>query len=145
MRKLSLFASLCILATSLVATAPAHAQDVHANVRLNTGGSHIYYDNEPNVVLVPGTRVYYSPYGNDDVYRYRNSWYVNRGGMWYRANSYRGPYYVTRHVPYQIMNVPSDWRDQYRRDHWRDNRDDNNRDYNHRDNNNDDWHRHHRD
>jgi len=52
---------------------------------------------------------------------------------------------VTRHVPYQIMNVPSDWRDQYRRDHWRDNRDDNNRDYNHRDNNNDDWHRHHRD
>jgi hypothetical protein len=126
MRKLKLLATLGILATSLVVTAPAHAQDVH--VRLNTGGSHIYFGNEPNVVLVPGTRVYYSPYGDDDVYRYRNTWYVNRGGTWYRANSYNGTYYYVRpnRVPYQIMNVPSDWRAQYRRDHGRDNDQDNN-------------------
>jgi len=137
MRKLSLFAALCILATSLVAATPAHAQQVHANVLLNPGGSHIYFDNEPNVVLVPGTRVYYSPYGSDDVYRYRNSWYVNRGGTWYRASSYRGPYMYVRQgrVPYQIMSVPPDWRDQYRRNHGRDNDKD-------RDNNQNGHHRH---
>jgi len=138
MRKLNLFASFCILATSLVAATPAHAQ-TNGSVRLNTGGGHIYFNHEPNLVLVPGTTVYYSPYGNDEVYRYRNSWYVNRGGTWYRASSYEGPYHHVsqNHVPYQITSVPSDWRMQYRRSH-RDNDRDN-------DSNNHQWRHHHRD
>jgi hypothetical protein len=138
MRKLNLFASLCILATSLVAAPPAHAQ-MNGSVRLNTGGSHIHFNNQPNLVLVPGTSVYYSPYGNDEVYRYRDSWYVNRGGTWYRASSYQGPYYYVHQnqVPHAILSVPSDWRMQYRRSHGEKDRDS--------DWNNHQWRHHHRD
>jgi len=65
---------------------------------------------QPHWILVPGSTVYTV---NDDAYdydyfRYGVFYYVSRGGYWYRARSYRGPFRVceVRYVPRAILNVP---------------------------------------
>ena len=74
----------------------------------------VFYD-EPEVVLVPNSRVYvvesYDP--GYDVFRYGSFWYVCNDGYWYRARSYRGPFVTVdvRSVPRPIFYVP--------REHWR--------------------------
>ena len=53
--------------------------------------------------------------GNLDLYRFRGTWYLVDDGMWYRADSWRGPFtsVSARAVPREILTVPT----QYRR-HW---------------------------
>src|SRR5262245_34772470 len=107
-------ASLCILGSSMMAAQPASA-DVRINANVSSGRT-VYFDTEPTVVLVPGTQVYYGPYGTSEVFRYHNRWYVSRGDTWYRASSYRGPFYQVDYdrVPRQVVAVPYDYRMQYR-------------------------------
>jgi len=144
MKRFIVVASLCVLASSVMAvTNPASAQ-IRINANLSTG--QIYFDNEPNVVLVPGTQVYYTPYGNYEVYRYRRHWYASRNGMWYRASDSGGPYYEvdSDRVPPAILAVPGDYRQQfyqrnynnewrYRHRRYHNDWDDNNDSYRHRD------------
>jgi hypothetical protein len=84
-------------------------------------GPDLYWHDEPRIVLVPGTRVYYVRDYDYDVYRYGRFWYYNYDGGWYRSRSYRGPwiYVGYQSVPRQISYVPP----RYRR-HWREFRDD---------------------
>ena len=131
MKRFIMIASLCILASSVMAVAhPASAQ-IRVNADLGIG--QIYFDTEPNMTLVPGTQVYYAPYGNYEVYRYRNRWFANRDGVWYRAAGYDGPYVQVDYdrVPQQVLAVPMTYRQQYN-DGWQY---DNSREY---------WQRHHR-
>jgi hypothetical protein len=87
-------------------------------------GPDVYFRDEPRVVIVPGTRVYYVRDSDYDIYRYGRYWYYNYSGGWYRSRSYDGPwiYVGYRSVPRDISYVPV----RYRR-HWRDFRDDNSR------------------
>jgi hypothetical protein len=66
------------------------------------------FDSEPEVILVPSTRVYYVPEQDFDLYRYGRYWYINRGGWWYRSAGYRGPfgYIGYDRVPVSVMRVP---------------------------------------
>ena len=84
-------------------------------------GPDLYFRDEPRVVVVPGTRVYYMSDYDYDIYRYGRYWYYNYDGGWYRSRSYRGPWIFVgyRTVPREISYVPY----RYRR-HWRDFRDD---------------------
>ena len=85
-------------------------------------GPDVYFRDEPQVVIVPGTRVYYVRDSDYDIYRCGRYWYYNYSGGWYRSRSYDGPwiYVGYRSVPREISYVPF----RYRR-HWRDFRDDN--------------------
>jgi len=78
-----------------------------------------FYD-EPTMIRVPGTYVYYTQDSDNDVYRYGNYWYMNYNGDWYRAGSYNGPWVFVgyRSVPRDVYSVPT----QYRR-RWSDFRD----------------------
>jgi len=78
-----------------------------------------FYD-EPTMIRVPGSYVYYTTDSDNDVYRYGNYWYMNYNGDWYRAGSYRGPWVFVsfRSVPRDVYSVPT----QYRR-RWSDYRD----------------------
>jgi len=73
------------------------------------------YMPSPDLYYEPSSRVYVVENGYDDwdMFRYGSSWYACDGDYWYRANSYRGPFYVcdVRVVPRAIFYVP--------RDHWR--------------------------
>jgi hypothetical protein len=65
---------------------------------------------QPHWILVPGSTVYTvnSDAYDYDYFRYGVFYYVSRGGYWYRARSYRGPFRVceVRYVPRAILNVP---------------------------------------
>src|SRR2546426_12519768 len=50
-------------------------------------GPDLYFRDEPRVVVVPGTRVYYMSDYDYDIYRYGRYWYYNYDGGWY--GSYR--------------------------------------------------------
>jgi hypothetical protein len=71
----------------------------------------VVFVEEPEIVVVPGTRVYMvseSGFGYD-MFRYGSSWYLYSGGFWYRSSTYRGSFAVidVRSVPSPIMKVPA--------------------------------------
>jgi hypothetical protein len=74
------------------------------------------FRSEPDVVVVPSTRVYYVRNYDYDVYRYGSNWYFIDDGYWYRSRTWRGPFvhigYMS--VPRPIRVVPVN----YRR-HWK--------------------------
>ena len=56
----------------------------------------VTYQDEPQLVVVPGTRVAWWENNDYDLYRYGGYWYIDRGGYWYRAHTYRGPFAPVR-------------------------------------------------
>jgi len=73
----------------------------------------VVFPSEPQVVVVPSTRVYYAPAVTDfDMYRYGPYWYINRDGYWYRSRAYGGPFtpIAYRYVPHQVVVVPAKYR-----------------------------------
>jgi len=100
------------LAAALALTAPAGA-GVSLNVGLQVGSPPpppvFVFEDEPEVVLIPQTRVYYVPGPAFDLFRYGRYWYINNGGWWYRAHHYRGPFVSVAfdNVPSTILRVPA--------------------------------------
>src|SRR2546426_2420067 len=112
----------CALALSSSTSSAFARTSVSVDLRFGDryrGPDVVFYD-EPHVVVVPGTRVYYVPDYDYDIYRCDRFWYYNYDGGWYRSRSYRGPwiYVGYRSVPRQIGYVPH----RYRRN-WREFRD----------------------
>lgn len=95
-----------------------------SSVRLRVGdryrGPGLGFSEMPNLIRVPGRRVYYVQDSDHDVYRAGNYWYLNYNNDWYRSSSYRGPWIFVGYqsVPREVYTVPS----QYRR-RWSDYRD----------------------
>ncbi|HKA25253.1 MAG TPA: hypothetical protein VKF80_09745 [Candidatus Eisenbacteria bacterium] len=112
MKKLIVLASLCLLGSTLAVGAQTANADVRVNASIGSGHTGIYFSNEPDVVVVPGTRVYYEDSGPYDVYRYGRMWYVMRNGTWYRASTYRGPFVMINYerVPHQVIVLPVEYR-----------------------------------
>lgn len=119
---------LAALLMPLLATgypSPAKAADVGFSIRIGDRyrGNHLYFDNRPRMVVVPGTRVYYVRDSDYDVYRYGSYYYGFDDGRWYRSTSYRGPWIHVRgrQVPRAIYMVPADYRRNWRGDYryWR--------------------------
>jgi len=83
------------------------------NVYRGPGSFRVGLNNEPSMAIIPGTRVFYLRDESDvDLYRYGNTWYMVDAGVWYRANSWRGPFYrVTMgSVPDVVLEIPSGYR-----------------------------------
>lgn len=124
MRRLIMLAA--VLAPLLLSSSPSQAADVGLSIRIGDRyrGDRLYFRERPQMVVVPGTRVYYVDEPNRNVYRYGRFFYANEGGRWYRARSYRGPwiYVRARTVPRAIYAVPTDYRRGWRGDYryWRD-------------------------
>lgn len=106
----------------VTAAAPAQAgSSVSVNLRIGDPyrGAQIAFTNDPDIEVVPDTRVYYIRNYDYDMFRYGRFWYVcNDDGMWFRGRAYRGPFFHVglTTVPRAVVMVP----DRYR-GHWRDN------------------------
>jgi hypothetical protein len=103
----------------LAAAQPARAGTsvgVHIQVGDPYRGGSLVFHKEPDVVVVPQSRVYYVRDYNYDLYRYGSYWYFIDDGYWYRARSYRGPFVhiSSSSVPRSVRYVPV----KYRR-HWK--------------------------
>jgi len=68
----------------------------------------VVFREEPEVILIPKTRVYYVSDLRYDLFRYGRHWYINSAGNWYRARGYSGPYeYLDfERVPSTILRLP---------------------------------------
>ena len=64
---------------------------------------------EPHYVMVNDVYVIDDDRCNDDVFRADNLWWRLRGGYWYRAASWRGPWVAVdvRRVPERVLVVPA--------------------------------------
>ncbi len=123
MNRFGLWIAYLVMALSLTLSASkASARtDVSINLRLGDPyhGPRLEFSTEPDIVVVPGTRVYYVRDCDYDIYRYGSYWYYNYDGGWYRSSRYNGQFrYVgPRAVPRSVAYVPV----RYRR-HWGDGR-----------------------
>ena len=107
---LAIAISLVLFVTSAQAQA-----GVSADINIHLGDRPapvVVFDEEPEVVLVPRSRVYYVEHRGYDLYRYGRYWYINDNGYWFRAAGYRGPFVgiELRHVPRSITVVPDRYR-----------------------------------
>jgi hypothetical protein len=112
-RAIPLLLSAAVLTFALSAR-PSSAS-VSADVNVHVGprpAPVVVFDREPDVVLVPRTHVYAVPGLDYDLYRFGAYWYMNSGGYWYRARSYRGPFNSIeyRYVPRSVVIVPAQYR-----------------------------------
>ncbi len=85
---------------------------VHIQIGDPYRGASIVFHDEPDVVLVPATKVYYVRDYDHDMYRYGRYWYFIEDGYWYRARSWRGPFIHIgiSSVPRSIRTVPVSYR-----------------------------------
>lgn len=124
MRRMVIMAALL---TPLLVTVPiaAKAADVAVSIRIGDRyqGSEFHFTTRPRMVVIPRTRVYYIQDYDVDVYRFGRFYYAYDRGRWWRATSYRGPWYYIRgrEVPRQIYVVPADYRRNWHGDYnqWR--------------------------
>ncbi len=100
-----------ILITGLIGFGSVRAADARVHVDVHIGippPPSVVFESGPHVVLVPHTRVYYVPDYQYDLYRYRDAWYLNRDGYWYRGSTSRGPFtaVIYDRVPRSIIGLP---------------------------------------
>lgn len=112
MKRAIMVASICILAAA--GTVSAETQ-VYYGFQIGITNAppppKIVYEEAPDVVVLPETKVYVVDRGDNecDFFRYGKYWYVTAGGFWFRAGSYDGTFKVVdvRTVPTAILSVPA--------------------------------------
>ncbi len=113
-RILMIAAALASLAFAVAPSTTQAATSVGFSVRIGDPyrGTSIRFQSEPDLVLVPRSQVYYVRDYDRDIYRYGGAWYFVEDGYWYRARSYRGPFYRVdfRFVPREVYMVPTGYR-----------------------------------
>ena len=112
MRRLTLLCTAAALGLFLAATTGTAQAAVSADINLHVGDRPapvVVFEREPDVVLIPNTRVYAVGGLDYDLFRYGRYWYINDDGYWFRAANYRGPFRAVRYeiVPRQIVVVPA--------------------------------------
>jgi len=128
MRRLPLWI-LCVSSLALVLLAPVSRAPAATgfSINLRLGDRYrgpVLFQEEPSVTPI-GHGVFYVRDADQDVYRYRNYWYLNYNGDWYRAHNYRGPWIFVGYqsVPRRVYMVPTvyrrTWRDYRDRHYWR--------------------------
>lgn len=121
-RKLGL---VLVVASFLVGTALAGTgmAGVSINIGLGLGAPAVYpapppavFPGPPDMVVIPGTYVYYAPGMQFDVFFYSGWWWRPWRGHWYRSYGYRGPwrYAAPGIVPRPLVMLPPRWRSDLR-------------------------------
>ena len=64
----------------------------------------------PELVVIPGTNVYYCPDVSADIFFNGGYWYRPHGAYWYRSVSYSGPWVYIESAPSFFLSLPPDFR-----------------------------------
>jgi len=97
---------LCLL--SLLGTvAPAAAADVHIGINVGVPPPPpIVVERPPELVIVPGSPVYYAPAVPYNFFYYDGAYYTFHDAHWFSARSAHGPWTYVRRVPRPVVAVP---------------------------------------
>ena len=118
MKKDFLHSGTAFLLAALLVGAPVLDAVAEVRVNVNLGPPPIVVAEPPEMVLVPGSEVYFVPGVDYDVFFYNGFWWSPRGARWYRARAYNGPWRVfpRRAIPPPVFRVPRDYRRVYVRE-----------------------------
>jgi hypothetical protein len=109
---------LVVLLGALFAFGETKEASAEVNININLGPPPIVVAEPLEVVLIPGSRVYFVPHPEIDVFFYNGYWWSPRGSQWYRARAYNGPWKIVerRYIPAPVYKVPKDYRIVYERE-----------------------------
>ena len=95
----------------LWAVASAAAQDVKINIGLSGPPLPPLVTTPPQLVVVPGTSVYYAPEAAANLFFYKGRYYTLVNNVWSTAPAYNGPWVVIQvgKVPPPILAVPMEF------------------------------------
>ena len=107
-----------VLIGTLFAFGGTKEASAEVSVNINIGPPPIVVPEPPEVVMVPGSPVFFVPIPDIDVFFYNGYWWSPRGSQWYRARAYNGPWGVVnkRYVPSHVYRVPKDYRRVYEKE-----------------------------
>lgn len=117
-----------VVASFLIGTALAGTSRAGLNINLGIGlGAPLVYpappppppmmfSGPPDVVVIPGTYIYYVPGMRMDMFFYDGWWWRPWRGHWYRSYRYGGPwrYAAPSLVPRPLIMLPPGWRSSWR-------------------------------
>lgn len=109
----------CLLAGAAFAAMIGFSASARAEVSVNINlGPPVVVAEPPHMVLVPRSRVYFSPDPQVDIFFYGGYWWSPRGDRWYRARMHNGPWtgIERRRVPREVVVVPRDYRRRFERE-----------------------------
>ena len=112
MRRFRIFAA-ALVVMSLAQTLHAEAQTWFGFQVGISGGNPppppVVFRAEPRTIVVNDVYVVSDDRCDDDVFRTGNVWWRLRGGYWFRAASWRGPWIAVdvRRVPERVLVVPA--------------------------------------
>ncbi len=70
----------------------------------------VVFSAPPELVVIPGTYIYYCPDVDADIFFYGGYWFRPYGGYWYRSVSYGGPWAYIESAPSVLLSLPPDYR-----------------------------------
>jgi hypothetical protein len=107
---------LAILVVLILSCPPDNAL-AEVNLNINIGSPPVIVAEPAEVVLIPGSGVYFVADTGPDLFFYAGFWWSPRGDRWYRSRVYNGPWIVVGHrnVPVQVVRVPRDYRARYKK------------------------------
>ena len=85
------------------------------NLNINIGSPPVVIAEPAEVVLIPGSGVFFVADAGPDLFFHAGFWWSPRGDRWYRSRVYNGPWVIVerRYVPVQVVRVPRDYRVRY--------------------------------
>ncbi|MEW6686701.1 MAG: hypothetical protein AB1393_10935 [Candidatus Edwardsbacteria bacterium] len=81
-------------------------------IEVNIGLPKLVITREPEVILIPGTYVYFIPDIETEIFFYHGYWFRPFKGKWYRAVGYNGSWIILAvgSVPKVLLNLPPGYR-----------------------------------
>ncbi len=104
------------LVLALMVISNAGTAQAGLNVNINFGPPQIVEAAPPEIVMMPGMGVYYVPSASFDIFFFNGYWWSRRGDGWYRSNRYNAGWAKSNNVPRNLMNVPKNYRDVYKKE-----------------------------
>ncbi len=103
-----LLVGIMILGLGIYPSSSQARVDIHVGVSLPP----LVISGEPELVVVPGTYVYFYPDVEADLFFYDGYWYRSYEGNWYRCADYNGPWVSIAYteVPSPVIHLPANFR-----------------------------------
>ncbi len=85
---------------------------VNVGIGVNIQLPSVMLPGPPEVVVIPGTYVYFVPDIHENIFFYHGYWYRPYEEYWYRSKGYNGPWVYIRpaKVPSALINLPRNYR-----------------------------------
>lgn len=90
-------------------------REINVHIGINTPPP-VVAMSPPEVVLIPGTGVYFAPDTGFELFFYSGQWYRRHRHAWYRASTYSGAwvYLPPKRVPGVFVHLPKEYHRYYR-------------------------------